>query len=266
LESVDGGAVEFWVAVRLPPSFTRLHLTTSSGRGLPGQLASLTRLHTLSLSQTGFSADSYAPLTCLTSLRRLAFERCDYVPACLPQLTWLEALAVIKCLDVEAGESNGATVRAALERLGSLTHLSLDSVHGMRRPPVALTRLTALRSLVWMPPPEAGVALQLTALPPGSWLAGLRSLEAPLEVLSSSLPALQAGAQALERVAAIHLSAAIQAAAVLSAVLRWAAGHPSLHTVEWKSCWRRPTSPALLYCSRAASPWCATTPSMMLPA
>lgn len=89
----------------------------------------------------------------------------------------------------------------------------------------ALPQLRRLTRLVL--PPECG----LQRLPPGQWLASLRSLVSPVAPVAASLPALSAAqrlqhlvlwARVAESVEPIHAAA----------VVRWAAGRPALRRLE----------------------------------
>lgn len=197
------------------------------------QVASLTRLHSLSLKRVFYPSDSYTPLLNLTTLRRLAITNCTSLPACLPELTWLVALSIDDPADAlyeaEADES-GALVRAALPQLTCLTHLALDDFADLMRPPPELTCLTRLASFCWIGHRNPATT---QALPPGSYLAGVAHLLAPVDVLFNSLPALGA-ARSLERISTVLRrsgGSSEVASWQLSAVLQWAVRQPTLRVL-----------------------------------
>jgi len=184
------------------------------------QMSQLTRLHTLSLRYVNSDSDSYAPLRALrSSLRRLALATCYYLPACLPEMTGLEALLVDDC-EAEEAATAGDVVIAALPRLTHLTFLALSTMPGMEEPPAALASTTSLRSFHWL----LHMGNQ-DAVPAGPWLSGLERLEAPLQLLTNSLPALHSASRLH------HLGVRCSAASSLqqlSPLLSWAASHPTL--------------------------------------
>jgi hypothetical protein len=57
------------------------------------QMTALTRLHSFYLNCNVWHND-FTALTALGSLRRLALSSCTFLPACLSQLTGLEALSI----------------------------------------------------------------------------------------------------------------------------------------------------------------------------
>lgn len=129
---------------------------------------------------------------------------------------------------VFADASHAAILEAALPQLCRLTRLALPS----------------------------GARLQ--QLPPGEWLASLRSLEAPAVLVAASLPVLSA-AQQLQHLALRpppsrpYAPEAVAAAAVArwadgaAAAVRWAAGQPALLRLELLQMGRNATAgPELL--------------------
>ena len=190
----------------------------------PGlQIATLPRLRHLHLRHPHHDAGSYAALTRL-SLHTLELSGCvRVVPDCLSALTSLQCLAVDGCnMGAEEEADVAAGLAAALPHLTQLTQLAaaLESP----APLAALTALTGLRWLVWACTPEGDTA----ALPPGSWLAALQTLAAPLSLVARSLPAL-VSAQRLEQLCLyMHGGQSEAAASQLRASLSWAVQQPSL--------------------------------------
>jgi len=134
-----------------------------------------------------------APLAALTSLRVLWLEHINHLPACLSALAWLEQLDVGM-----AEEPSEGGINAALPSLHSLTCLSLFRFDNQRMPP-ALAQLPRLQRLSFDGWPDFDVDL---SLPQGPWLASIRWLGLPWEVLEPALSAL-ASAPHLEYLCAI---------------------------------------------------------------
>ena len=153
------------------------------------QLASLTRLHDLSLHHLPFPSSGYSPLAELGSLRRLKLTECK-LPGSLPQLTWLEALQISDLTDAAA---SWEALEAGLQPLAGLTHLTIEPRGSLLplacpRIPPTLQGLTSLRRLYW----GADVAApQNPALPAGPWLSTLRQFALPLEMAAANLRLLQ---------------------------------------------------------------------------
>jgi len=163
-----------------------------------------------------FGSDGYAPLRALRgSLRRLALVKCLQLPACLPQLTALEALMVDDAEErLQEAASAGDVVVAALPRLAHLTFLALD------RPPAALAGITTLRSFHWSFQWD-----EEDVLPAGAWLSGLERLEAHVDVLRHSLPALRSASRLQYLGVWCDKECSLEQ---LSPLLPWAASHPTL--------------------------------------
>lgn len=165
---------------------------------LAPQLANLSQLCELSLAAASPPAGGYSLLTALHGLRRLLLDSCNQLPACLPQLTWLEALTVAYTCDMdppddqECADSAGI-LQAALPALeGQLTCLALPySLLGPPplAPPSLLTACRGLQALFVDADRREGLEL----LPTGPAIPSLRHLIAPLDVLVGSLDVLQAG-------------------------------------------------------------------------
>jgi len=187
------------------------------------QVSQLTRLHTLSLDAAGYDSDGYSPLRALTSsLRRLALVDCSHLPACLPELTALDALLVFDhASHLHDEASSGDIAVAALPRLAHLTFLALEWMPSMDQPPAALTSLTSLRSFHWWADQQEDEA----ALPAGPWLSGLERLETHVQVLNNSLPALQSASRLQHLGVECDEESSLEQ---LSPLLSWAASHPTL--------------------------------------
>ncbi|KAL4440523.1 hypothetical protein ABPG75_003524 [Micractinium tetrahymenae] len=141
LELDDSVVVETYT--HLPPSLTKLRLDVGAKKAAhPVKLASLSRLHSLAL---GGAREGLDLLAGLPSLRRLSLLLCSSWPACLSQLTALEALELdnTASMEVEGDTGNLAdagaaaeALAAALPRLARLSHLLLvcrDSFQSRRR-------------------------------------------------------------------------------------------------------------------------------------
>lgn len=88
----------------------------------------LTRLRSLQLSAMPLPSDAYPSLTALSGrLRTLALTGCVALPACLPDLSSLEALCITdygRLMDNSQGEP-AAILTAALSQLTGLTRLAI---------------------------------------------------------------------------------------------------------------------------------------------
>lgn len=193
----------------------------AASRALPAccnalQLTALTRLHSLKTERMRQSGAVLATLS--SSLRRLAISYCVHLPACLSQLRGLEALSILGCdMEWEVLEDGNGHLVPALGLLTSLTHLALGhfAAPGSES---ALTNLTRLRSLWWLP----FVLSRGVALPAGSWNSSLQLLALPIDLLHNSLAAL-GGARQLQTLAIDAHNTSL-----LPRVVRWAAQRPAL--------------------------------------
>jgi len=172
------------------------------------QLSQLTGLEILSIGPAyAYQPNGMAVLTSLASLRTLAINAGNRLPACLSAMTGLEQMFAHVQVDGEALE-------AALPRLQQLTCLMLCCRNYQRIPPniAGLSRLQRL-SFDGLP----GVDL---SLPQGAWLASIRWLGLPWEVLRSAVSTMAC---------APHLECLCSR------------GMPSIgpsHTEEWRAFWR----------------------------
>jgi len=139
------------------------------------QLSALARLETV---LCGYTADGMAVLTALTSLRCLRLYDNDRLPACLPALTWLEQLVVHS---VEAAMQE--ELNMILPRMQRPTSLSLRFIDYQHFPP-ALANLSRLQRLCFWGKPADDADLRL---PVGPWLASIRWLGLPWEVLDLAM-------------------------------------------------------------------------------
>ena len=154
------------------------------------QIAALTNLRHLTLSDFEYDSDAFALLSALPSLRRLRLQGGNNLPANLSQLTWLESLTICDDNRMLKGEPEpSAVLLAALPHLTGLTYLALDSMEGVDCPPGELAGLGRLHTFIWLDPnsPPADAVL-----PAGPWLGSLRRLAAPAHLLANSLPLLKA--------------------------------------------------------------------------
>jgi hypothetical protein len=149
------------------------------------QIAALTNLRHLTLSDFEYDSDAFALLSALPSLRRLRLQGGNNLPANLSQLTWLESLTICDDNRMLKGEPEpSAVLLAALPHLTGLTYLALDSMEGVDCPPGELAGLGRLHTFIWLDPssPPADAVL-----PAGPWLGSLRHLGAPAGLLANSL-------------------------------------------------------------------------------
>lgn len=155
-------------------------------------------------------------------------ESCLCAPACLPQLTGLEALAIVDLGQrqdmMERDDQSAATLQAALPELaGQLTLLALPDIFLESEPlagRAALMACSRLQALFVMADAQAPIQ----ALPVGPALPSLRYLTGPLGLLTKSLEALQAATQ-LQFVGAVCFRSELP---VFHVLLSWAARHPTL--------------------------------------
>lgn len=136
-----------------------------------------------------------------SSLEELHLRQSTYLPPNLAQLTALSVLT-IACQLTGPGiaASNSGILEGALPQMRRLACLVLPRV-------------------------DSG----LHRLPAGDWLASLRRLTAPVQVVAVSLPVLSA-ATALQRIG-LSAEQALEPAASAQ-VLRWAGGRPGLQALE----------------------------------
>ncbi|PRW59853.1 5 -nucleotidase [Chlorella sorokiniana] len=212
----------------LPVSLTTMHLERLQGTSLPSQFLALSRLQELSLNMLDVTSAGYSVLTSLSSLRRLVLGSTPVLPACLPQLTWLEALVVAdvdSAIEHGSRQEAGKVLQAAVPALaGQLTCLALpDTLVGSIAPPALLTACSGLQALFVL----AGSSRKIEVLPPGPALPSLRYLTGPLSLLASSLEVLHAATR-LEFVGAVCFADDFPS---LCRLLAWAARHPTLRHV-----------------------------------
>ena len=175
------------------------------------QMTGLTRLRSLKL-KVGARSDRFRLLTRLPALERLELDT-TYLPDCLWEIKPLRALTLI-------GYYRAPEVEAALSRLRHLTQLVLQRVAEV---PPALAGLSRLqRFAIEIKHIKPGGNQQL---PGGPWLASLRQLAAPADMLADS-PQVLAGAAGLEQVFLTDFFAAHYSAQYR--ILSWAGEHPAL--------------------------------------
>lgn len=170
--------------------------------------------HLRSLALVGVYAttpDCFNPLLTLPALEQLSLARCTHLPACLPRLTRLRALALRRApLHVDSAAAElGAALRSG--GLAALTHLVLrDMSFGAGGLPPEVAGLAQLQRFCWLRGPlhpgltPAQAAEHVAPPPPlpiGPWLAGLREAALEVAVATASLAVLQAGAAQLEALA-----------------------------------------------------------------
>ena len=198
------------------------------------QITALARLRGLALHFSVLPGDAFSVLTQLRSLRQLDFTDFIHLPACLPELTWLEALNVYKAEgSTEALQPEiSATLLPALQQLTRLTHLALDVdiLTGVFPTTVVppLTNLSRqLRSLHLLSQRHSmGPWVEETEWFADLGLTGLRRLSLPAELAMDSLPALQAATQ-LEFLA-VQIDEEFDDPPALPDLCHWAAQHPAL--------------------------------------
>lgn len=209
---------------------------------LAPQISKLSRLQALGLHYTNYGHDSYASLAALPAVRRLSLEAFAPVPACLSQLTRLEALSIWDSAEL-LGDETAMLLQAALPHLSCLTHLAISAGAGQAAAALALASLPRLQHLVW-----EGEGEEEQSLPPGPYLRSLRSLRrldtSPL-VLLGSLPAL-AGATALECVGLSCSTSSPQQLA--AAALRCADRLPAAQELQLDVNSTRPAVQAIVSC------------------
>jgi hypothetical protein len=164
-------------------------------------------------------SSGYTVLTGLSSLRQLTMTSCTHLPACLSQLTGLEALTIDDreehIADADAAE---ATIVQAVGQLRNLPHLAVINVkaEGLEQTFPSLSRLCQLGWLTLDPTTDA-------ALPAGGWLTDLRRLALSICQLHNSLEALESARQL--QALALNID---ENSELLPRVLRWAARRPAL--------------------------------------
>ncbi|PRW60140.1 Serine threonine- kinase CTR1 [Chlorella sorokiniana] len=223
----------------LPTSLTKLRLTTSFSEQPPLDLTPLTRLrnlHHLFIDCVETPADAYTALLALSSLRVLVLSTCDHLPACLPQLSQVQALHLRDTpnnFEAEEEEmvASAAQLDAALSQLTQLTRLFLQGLRYCCQLCPALADLDELERFScsgWKP--------QDPRLPDGPWLASLRQLSLPIECLVASpgqLPRLS-WLEELELLCGWsdwRVARAWQPSESELAVVRWAGRHPRLRRI-----------------------------------
>ena len=171
----------------------------------------------------GPASPSLSLLTRLPALEGLEMPGSS-LPTCLSQIKTLRVLT----LAGGACKGSIADVEKALQPLTQLTQLVLRHVHSI---PQALAGLGSLK--------RVGIAISNVAepvvdhqLPGGPWLANLRQLAAPAQLVADS-PQLLAGASALQELSLFSFFGA--QVTVQSRILSWAAQHPTLRCLSLDS-------------------------------
>ena len=205
-----------------PGTCSMCNVTRSTRRRPPAlvlQLSALTNLRQLTLQFPRCGPDGYAPIQHLTALTRLVLEVEVYaLPGCLTCLTQLRDLRVYSWNEGMAAHE-AAGLAGALPSLQQLTRLDVYIEHEV--PTAALTALTNLQTLWWESMPVSGTS----ALPPGAWVRGLRTLLLSASLAAASLSVLAAATQ-LERLGIRgHI---LSEQPPLPAIVAFAAERPSL--------------------------------------
>ena len=193
------------------------------------QITALTHLGSLALHYSVLPCHAFSVLTQLRGLRQLDFtDFTHHLPACLPELTWLEALNVYQAAGwYKAQELEISTILLpALQRLTRLTHLALDvGIFNDVVPPLpGLCR--QLRSLHLLRHPYSPPWVEQTGWFADLGLTGLRRLSLPAELAMASLPALLAATQ-LECLA-VQVGELVDDPLTLPALSHWAEQHAAL--------------------------------------
>jgi hypothetical protein len=179
------------------------------------QIAGLSRLRSLKLGSLDDDIDTGSMLSHLPALERLEV-RGSWLPDSLSELQALRALTV-----AYASKDWMAEVQAALRLLTQLTQLVLRYVHDV---PPALAGLASLqRFALDLYDPNSGLQL-----PDGPWLANLRQLAAPAQVVADS-PQVLAGATGLQKLFLANVFYARTTAQ--TCILSWAGEHPTLRSM-----------------------------------
>jgi len=144
------------------------------------QVSQLSALASLQLVGSSYTPAGMAALTALTSLRDLRLRYNRNLPACLSTLTWLEQLTAQYPVD------DDPAFNAVLSSLQNLTCLSLCYPSCYCLPP-ALAGLSRLQRLGLEGWPEG--AEDEPGLPEGPWLASIRWLGLPWELLQPAAAA-----------------------------------------------------------------------------
>ena len=178
-------------------------------------MAGLTRLRSLELGCLDFDSDNSRMLSCLPALERL--EVYGYrLPDSLSEIKTLKALTL-----AYASELVMAEVQAVRQPLTQLTQLVLRHVFDV---PSALAGLSRLqRFALHLYDPTSGLQL-----PDGPWLANLRQLAAPAQVVADS-PQVLAGATGLQELLLANFFYARTMAQ--TCILSWAGEHPTLRSL-----------------------------------
>jgi hypothetical protein len=150
------------------------------------QVSLLSRLTSMLINDSTYTADGLAVLQAIASLRCLRLVNSS-MPACLPALTGLQQLLIV-CYPASVSEE----LAAALPQLRSLTALIVRAVG--QRIPAALSSLSSLQRLSLSSFDDADETEE-SRLPVGPWLASIRWLGLPWPVLQRSAAALACATQ-----------------------------------------------------------------------
>lgn len=203
------------------PDQLSLHATTV-------QLTALTQLQCLHLEKTPCPGSRYALLTQLRSLKTLELVVGWHIPACLSQLTQLEALLLYTPI-MGAAARAAAEMEGAIHALGWLQQLTRLEVKTTAALPASgleqiVASLAQLQQLGLTSRQASGASL-----PAGPALATLRCLHLEATIEARSLPALSAATRLLRLVLRPAEDADMRPLAELyRAVLRWAPWQPEL--------------------------------------
>jgi len=170
-----------------------------------------------------YAADGMAPLTALPALRQLRLPGVKGLPACLSALTRLEQLQ----LPTLHGSIH---LNNALARLQNHTSLSL-ACPDYQHIPLALAELPLLQRLCFTGYPAANADI---TLPQGPWLASIRWLGLPLEVLETALGFLNSAA-CLEYLCVMVPYSANYAIPEAHPLWTFAAAHPPLRWLSFST-------------------------------
>lgn len=181
------------------------------------QLSGLAGLKQLKFDVSNFHSDGYEPLAGMASLTRLELWVED-APSCLSRLTQL------RWLTMDAARGDAEAIERALCQLQQLSVLYL-SLRGLAVRPSALASLNQLRHMYLDVEPDANAAL-----PPGTWLAQLQTVAAPLNFVLRSLPAVR-GAAHLQNL--VMQGDAVPDNAICR-IVRWASEQPSLRQLYFE--------------------------------
>lgn len=240
------GCAALVLHIRLPTAklLRTLALNVAAHQTQLPQVTALSELRHLTLDQCSvWDASQYSTLLHLSRLRCLQLCGCFPLPACLGQLSQLEALSVTdwhghSLLGMSREEECGPVAAAALASLAGLTALELQGMLGMPAPPASLTSLRALQRFVWYDTAQSPWGQQEERqepadLPvgdsPAPWLGALRLLGLPVRMLHRNLTVLEAATQ-LQRLIVLDVGASEWSEA--AGIVRWAAQHAGLRQVH----------------------------------